>query len=99
MYTEASPPANIGMTANLVSKVFPPVFQRCMKFFYSMHGIGVGALRVYLREVGSLDKILLWEKIGPQGIEWNEGNIVIGNQLPYEVTNNKFTMFKQFLKY
>ncbi|XP_065663761.1 uncharacterized protein LOC100199496 isoform X2 [Hydra vulgaris] len=85
LYTEASPPADKGMTANLVSKVFPPVFKRCMKFFYSMHGTGVGALRIYLHEVGDLRNILLWETIGPQGFDWKEGNIILGSQVPYEI--------------
>ena len=48
MYTESSSPAKTGDKASLTSRIFQTVHNRCMTFFYSMNGPGIGALRVFL---------------------------------------------------
>lgn len=87
MYTEASGfPA--GAKASLVSKAFNKVANRCMTFFYSMHGSTMGALRVFIVTQGSGDaEKKLWEKSGPQGQDWQEAQVDISSKYAYRVIN------------
>lgn len=85
MYAEASSPAKPGQKASLQSKNFPSVKHRCMKFFYSMYGTGIGALRVFLKTVGTGYEKQLWMKLGQQGPGWKEGQIEISSKFTYQV--------------
>lgn len=87
MYTESSSPARPGDKANLLSKVFPPVHKRCMTFSYSMYGLDIGALRIYLKEQQTNKEYKVWEKIGQQGKEWIEDSVDISSSVPYKVHN------------
>jgi len=83
IYAEASSPAMVGNTARLLSKTFPSTTARCMKFWYSMNGMGVGSLRVYIKTGSFMEKI--WEKNGNQGQEWNMGEITLHSSTEYKV--------------
>lgn len=88
LYAEASNPAKPKMKALLESKFFPPTNSRCVEFFYNMHGLGIGALRVYLVQENSVTDLLLWEKIGPQGEGWKSGKADIASGNSYKVINS-----------
>lgn len=88
LYAEASNPAKPKMKAILESKFFPPTNSRCVEFFYNMHGLGIGALRVYLVQENSVTDLLLWEKIGPQGEGWKSGKAHIASGNSYKVINS-----------
>ena len=71
--------------------MFPSVSQRCMTFFYSMHGIGIGALRVFLITENSVEPMKkIWEKFGPQGNEWKEAEVDISSRYGYKVNLHTF---------
>ena len=89
MYTESSAPARTGDKAHLISKVFKPSvamgINHCLTFFYSMHGLGIGALRVFLVHAGTGVKQELWVKIGPQGEGWKEAEVDFSVTSDYKV--------------
>ena len=93
LYAEASNPAKPKMKALLESKLFPPTNSRCVEFFYSMHGLGIGALRVYLVQENSVTDLLLWEKVGPQGEGWKNGKAHIASANSYKVINSNSSIF------
>lgn len=86
MYTEASG-ARTGDTASLVSKEFN-AGTRCMTFFYSMHGVTMGSLRVYVIKKGANAETMIWEKIGPQGEDWQEAQVDIESSSNYQVNTS-----------
>ena len=51
MFVESSAPAKTGDKASLVSKQFTGSKASCITFFYSMFGSGVGALRVFVKDL------------------------------------------------
>eukprot|EP00111_Clytia_hemisphaerica_P005832 TCONS_00016883-protein len=73
MYAESSGPARTGNKASLVSKEFPAISHRCMTFFYSMYGSGVGVLRIILQKGGVEEEI--WKKEGNQQENWHEAEV------------------------
>lgn len=85
MYTEASAPAQTGNRASLVSKAFTRTKHRCITFFYTMHGIGIGALRVYKVIEGTGEEFKLWEKFGSQGSDWKEAQVDFSSKFAYRV--------------
>ena len=52
MYIEASYPSQ-NDTARLISAFYhPPLQPQCLEFWYHMHGIDIGTLRVYFQQDG-----------------------------------------------
>lgn len=90
MYAEASGPAAPGNKASLVSKRFPAVNHRCMTFFYSMYGLGVGALRVFIIVEDTIYEKKVWEKTGNQGKGWKEAEVEISSKYVYRVSKDSF---------
>ena len=91
MYTESSAPAKTGNKAHLVSKSFAPNVaigtDHCLTFFYSMHGLGIGALRVFLVHAGTGVEQELWAKTGPQGEGWKEAEVDYSVASEYKVSS------------
>ncbi|KXJ21860.1 MAM and LDL-receptor class A domain-containing protein 2 [Exaiptasia diaphana] len=85
IYSEASGPATTGNTASLLSRAFPPSSSRCMTFWYSMNGAGVGNLRVYVKNIGTSNLEMVWDKQGNQGSEWMKGQVDIHSSTEYKV--------------
>ncbi|XP_048582923.1 zonadhesin isoform X2 [Nematostella vectensis] len=85
VYAEASGSLDHGQKANLVSKVFPPTSGRCLKFFYSMHGSGMGMLQVFVQESNSGKNIRIFFRKGSQGKSWIAGNATINSINNYKV--------------
>ncbi|XP_031568759.1 MAM and LDL-receptor class A domain-containing protein 2-like [Actinia tenebrosa] len=85
IFIEASAPAATGNTARLLSKIFPATSGRCMSFWYSMYGGGMGDLNVYLKdpETGAMEKI--WSKSGDQGQDWKNAEVTIKRAANYKV--------------
>lgn len=85
IFAEASAPAATGNTARLLSKLFPETSGRCMRFWYSMYGAGMGVLNVYLKDPanGAMEKI--WSKSGDQGKNWKNGEVTIKRAANYKV--------------
>ena len=77
MYAESSGPAATGNKASLISKEFPAIQHRCMTFFYSMYGSGIGALRVFIEKGGAEQEI--WKKEGNQQEGWHEAEVEISS--------------------
>ena len=93
VYTESSAPATTGDKAHLISKPFttsPENSDHCLTFFYSMHGLGIGALRVFLVHQGTGTERELWEKTGPQGEGWKEAEVDFSSTSEYKVWCNLF---------
>ena len=85
MYIEASY-AHHNDTARLISPVYKPTPQpHCLEFWYHMHGIGIGALRVYLQQDGlrGLPKLTL------------EGKMKFTHLKVYFVSNRKYLQILQ----
>ena len=76
------------MKAHLVSRVFSSEIEgkkHCLTFFYSMHGLGIGALRIFLVHPQTGVEQELWSKTGPQGEGWKEGEIDFSSSADYKV--------------
>ncbi|XP_066931974.1 uncharacterized protein [Clytia hemisphaerica] len=86
MYTESSSPARTGNKASLISnKIFSATLGRCVTFFYSMHGLGCGAMRLFVVDVGSGVEHKVWEKTGPQGSAWKEAEVDVPYNTDYKI--------------
>ncbi|XP_077471884.1 MAM and LDL-receptor class A domain-containing protein 1 isoform X3 [Stigmatopora argus] len=72
IYIESSSPSARNDVAQLKSALLPPAVQQgyCLKFWYHMHGATVGSLRVFLLTTESMEKTLVWQKSGNQGLDW-----------------------------
>jgi len=84
VFSEASPAAEDDK-ANLVSRVFPPILQRCIKFFYHMYGDGMGTLNVLLDNTKTGTLKTIFTKSGNQGNQWIEGKADIASSDDYRV--------------
>ena len=87
LYIEASSPAQAGYQALLISKKFDSIPQ-CMTFWYSMFGIAMGTLNVYLEDASNNQRQLLWGKTGDQGNEWHEQKATLFSTEGYKVTKS-----------
>jgi len=85
MYTESSSPARTGNKASLQSKTFNALDTGCVTFFYSMHGLGIGAMRVFVVIEGTGTERMIWEKTGPQGEGWKEAEVDYSSKYAYRV--------------
>ena len=93
-----------GQKAWYVSQNFPPTFgqRRCITFWYSMNGMGVGILRVVIKfETGGNNT--LWELNRDQGNDWQFGQAPIQSPTHYKVrfffsTNSNRANVRTFLK-
>jgi MAM domain. len=101
MYAEASGPARKMQKASLISKSFRGIPNRCITFFYSMYGMGIGALRLYVKTTGSDMEREIWSKEGEQGKGWLEAEVDFSSQFAYQVIcrvhQNKFDIFVVFI--
>ena len=65
VYMEASDPAKSRQTAILEMPFSPNGGERCLKFFYHMHGSSsMGSLAVYTKESGSKWPTRIWFESG-----------------------------------
>ena len=92
VYAEASFPANLGLSAVLTSKEFPPSKCRCISWSYHMFGSGIGALILSVQPKIQTRRIL-WNRLGEQGTEWITGETTIANvtKTPYKVSYYAFS--------
>ncbi|XP_022097777.1 MAM and LDL-receptor class A domain-containing protein 2-like [Acanthaster planci] len=74
-----------GDTATLVNPNFPAIPDgECLRFWYYVHGIGVGSLKVfqYFPNTTSLGA-RMWGKSGDQGDQWRLGRVTLQANLPF----------------
>ncbi|KAK3751772.1 hypothetical protein QZH41_013230, partial [Actinostola sp. cb2023] len=83
LYTESSSPVTPGHTTRLISKEFVNNSTRCMIFFYSMYGDGMGTLNVYIKQTGTMVKV--WDKSGNQGNQWHRGYVTITTKDKHQI--------------
>lgn len=76
MFIEASNPRKKGDKARLLSTPNFTAIPRCLQFFYHMHGLGIGSLRVYIKSDGLSEKEV-WSQNGRKGNQWNRARIQI----------------------
>lgn len=55
----------------------PTSSARCVHFFYSMYGEGMGTLNVYLKNPTTEELVKIWETSGNQGNHWHRGDVTI----------------------
>ncbi|XP_062407771.1 MAM and LDL-receptor class A domain-containing protein 1 [Sardina pilchardus] len=72
MYLESSPPSRPGDMAQLNSPVVPPVGQYgyCLSVWYHMFGATVGSLRIFVKNIDTGTKTLVWERKQSQSDLW-----------------------------
>ena len=94
MYVESSSPAKSGDKASLTSKIFTktPSSPRCITFFYSLYGSGIGALRVFIRDQSSGKEQEIWSKVGNQEKGWFEGETEFKSDNDYKVRNIYYSL-------
>ena len=81
IYIEASRPSTKGDKAWLMSPEVPPITSsspKCLKFSYSMYGMGMGSLSVNVYDASTQELTKYWELSGDQGRLWNSAQL----QLP-----------------
>ncbi|KAL5019623.1 hypothetical protein ScPMuIL_002515 [Solemya velum] len=76
MFIEASKPQRKGDKARLISTPNFTAIPRCLSFFYHMHGLGIGSLRVYIKGEGLPEKEI-WSQKGRKGNHWIVAQIKI----------------------
>lgn len=84
MYIEASAPRVAGDTARLRSKVYQPTNNKCLSFWYSMNGLDMGTLNVYVSQYNRLGKPT-WTMSGNKGNGWKKATVTIQSQEKYQV--------------
>jgi hypothetical protein len=71
------------------SKIFGPTQGKCMSFYFSMYGDTMGKLTVYIEDISTQppqnNRKKVWEKIGNQGISWQNSRITISSNSPFKV--------------
>ncbi|XP_073249502.1 meprin A subunit beta-like isoform X2 [Porites lutea] len=85
LYIESSYPARFGYKSQLMSELFEPTEERCLSWWYSMHGRTVGTLNVYHINSRSGNKTRIWSKSGEQGKDWKQTHISFSSDSKYRV--------------
>jgi hypothetical protein len=71
------------------SKIFGPTQGKCMSFYFSMYGDTMGKLTVYIEDISTQppqnNRKKVWEKIGNQGISWQNSRVTIYSNSPFKV--------------
>lgn len=90
LYIEASKPRLPGDKAWLQSQYFRKINgSRCLRFWYNMHGTGIGSLNVYRMNRRSNPQLTqIWTKSGEQGTTWIQGHVDVSS------TNGYFIIFE-----
>ncbi|KAK3752705.1 hypothetical protein QZH41_006610 [Actinostola sp. cb2023] len=79
VYMETSWQSGNGQTATLISPPLRDSSARCMSFFYSMNGLAMGSLNVYIQNPKTGIKSMLFTKSGDQGVIWKYGAVTIAS--------------------
>nr|CAB3263601.1 MAM and LDL-receptor class A domain-containing protein 1-like [Phallusia mammillata] len=79
IYLEASNPRYPGDITRISSPTLNPTNAQCLQFYYHMHGVDIGSLKVYLRQTSQPNDlgIAIWSKHGSQGNDWILGRTSI----------------------
>ena len=89
VYFESSWPVKTGKQGIVESKIFGPTQATCMSFYFSMYGNTMGKLTVYIQDINKLpsqnNRRKVWEKIGNQGISWQNSRITISSSTRFTV--------------
>ena len=89
IYFESSSPVKTGEQGIVESKIFGPTQATCMSFYFSMYGDTMGMLTVYIEDISKLppqnNRKKVWEKIGNQGISWQNSRVTIYSNSPFKV--------------
>ncbi|XP_031568761.1 MAM and LDL-receptor class A domain-containing protein 1-like [Actinia tenebrosa] len=86
LYSESSNPVQTGQSTRLISKeILPTLNARCMHFFYSMYGEGMGTLNVYLKNPITKELVRIWDTSGNQGNHWQHGDVTISTTHTYQI--------------
>ena len=70
--------------AIMKSVLFEPTVGVCLSFWYTMYGVSVQSLNVYLK-VLSKPSELKWTMFGNQGDQWLHGQIPVISNITYQV--------------
>lgn len=84
LYIEASSPRHPNDVAQLVSQIFdgsPRAF--CFEFWYSMVGVDIGTLTVYLKKGNVQNPI--WSLSGNQQSDWNQARFSVQSSNDFQV--------------
>lgn len=87
MYVESSAPRHQGDTAWMVSSQQTKTDPICMTFYYSMYGVDVGTLNVYVMTGNQLPTTAVWTQSGNQGNQWIKAQTSIQALVPYRVSS------------
>ncbi|KAK7462609.1 hypothetical protein BaRGS_00038362, partial [Batillaria attramentaria] len=81
MYIETSEPRMANDIARIVKTVncTDGASQRCLHFYYHMHGLGIGTLNVYATNLTTTSQLPppIWSRSGVQGNYWKEAQVTI----------------------
>lgn len=76
LFIESSLPRKIGDKARIITSSLHT--HRCLRFYYYMYGVvGMGSLRVYIRDGRSASDTLIWSKSGDHGMKWRKAQFPI----------------------
>ncbi|KAK3752707.1 hypothetical protein QZH41_006612 [Actinostola sp. cb2023] len=85
VYMETSWQSGNGQTATLISPPLRDSSARCMSFFYSMNGLAMGSLNVYIQNPKTGIKSMLFTKSGDQGVIWQYGAVTIASICEHQI--------------
>ncbi|XP_031555405.1 MAM and LDL-receptor class A domain-containing protein 1-like isoform X2 [Actinia tenebrosa] len=84
VYAEASGPAPRKAT-ELRSPVFTANSGRCLQFAYHMYGSTMGSLKVYVIDIHTGTKNMIFTKSGNQGQQWYRKSVTVTSPNDYKV--------------
>ncbi|WAR02787.1 MLRP2-like protein [Mya arenaria] len=87
MYIESSSPRRPGDKAWLVSSYATTTAPQCLSFYYSMYGVHIGSLNVYVMTGTALPSAPVFSKSGNQGNQWFMGQATLQSTQKYRVRN------------
>jgi hypothetical protein len=75
MYIEADS-KRPNQKARLMSPLTTTVGDKCLRFYYNMHGTGIGQLNVYAQSNNNLGSPI-WRMSAEQGLDWRLAQVTV----------------------
>ena len=76
IYVDESQPSQDNRSTQLLSPLIRG--PKCLRFYYYMHGNGIGNLDVFLWPREEKDNYLMWTVSGEQGDAWMKASVDVG---------------------
>ncbi|XP_077978860.1 MAM and LDL-receptor class A domain-containing protein 1-like [Glandiceps talaboti] len=90
-YIDTSSSRSPGDMAHLITADVTSDSEKCLRFWYHMHGSNIGTLNVYQRDIAEIFVSPVWTRSGDQGEVWRRGSVPL---LPKTSGNDYQVLFE-----